>query len=389
MTLKMDLYAYFHAGSRNHGCEAIVQATSALFDNKIKLFSFAPEEDLEYGIDKFVELYKLEKTPYTFWDKVICVLTEKLTKTEKYGYAVRAKHEIDGFNKGGIALSIGGDNYCYGDAYNYHLSGLNYYLHKKGLKTVLWGCSIEPEMITDSVRKDFSRYDLIVARESYSYEVLKKYNHNTILVCDPAFTLNAEFLPLPKNFKPGKTVGINISPLIQKNESITGITLLNYRNMIRHILDTTDYNIALIPHVVCKGNDDRDPLKLLYQEFENTERIVMIEDCNCKQLKGFISQCVLFIGARTHATIAAYSSSIPTLVIGYSTKAKGIAKDLFGSEEHYVLPVQQLAHETDMSVAFEWLNSHRFEISEHLKKIMPEYSNTITKAVIEVNNLVC
>ena len=57
----MDLYAYFHAGSRNHGCEAIVQTTSALFDKKIKLFSFAPEEDLEYGIDKFVELYKLEK----------------------------------------------------------------------------------------------------------------------------------------------------------------------------------------------------------------------------------------------------------------------------------------------------------------------------------------
>lgn len=383
----MNLYAYFHAGSRNHGCEAIVRTTQRLFEDRISLFSFAPEEDLEYGIDKIVELNKLERTPYTFCDKVICVLSEKLAKTEKYGYAVRAKHELEAFGEGGIALSIGGDNYCYGDAYNYHLAGLNYYLHKRKIKTVLWGCSIEPDMITDSIRKDFSRYDLIVARESYSYEILKRYNPNTILVCDPAFTLDAEYLPLPEKFKPGQTVGINISPLIQKNESIEGITLLNYRNMIRHIFETTDYSIALIPHVVCKNNDDRLPLKLLYQEFEKTGRICMIEDCSCKRLKGYISQCTLFIGARTHATIAAYSSNVPTLVIGYSTKAKGIAKDLFGSEDNYVLPVQELAQENDMASAFDWLNSNKSGISEHLKNILPEYSSTITKAVNEIKKL--
>lgn len=383
----MDLYAYFHAGSRNHGCEAIVQTTGTLFDKKIKLFSFAPEEDLEYELDKFVELYKLEKTSYTFWDKVICVLTEKLTRTEKYGYAIRAKHEIDEFNKGGIALSIGGDNYCYGDAYNYHLSGLNYHLHKKGLKTVLWGCSIEPEMITDSVRKDFSRYDLIVARESISYKTLKQCNSNTILACDPAFNLKTEYLPLPDNFIPGQTVGINLSPLIQKSENEKGITLLNYRMMIRHIIETTNYNIALIPHVVCKGNDDRIPLTALFHEFEESGRICIINDCDCRQLKGYISRCCLFIGARTHATIAAYSSAVPTLVIGYSTKAKGIARDLFGSETHYVLPVQQLRRKNDMEKAFDWLNFNRSQIEEHLQKIIPEYSGTIKKAVQKIQDL--
>ena len=51
----------------------------------------------------------------------------------------------------------------------------------------------------------------------------------------------------------------------------------------------------------------------------------------------------MFIGARTHATIAAYSSCVPTLVVGYSIKARGIAKDLFGTDEGYVLPVQALA----------------------------------------------
>ena len=383
----MSIYAYFHAGSKNHGCEAIVRSTSALLDEKINLFSFAPEEDLEYDLDKTVHLHKLKNTSYSFFEKALCVLSEKLYKTEKYSYAIRAKHELDMFSQEGIALSIGGDNYCYGEAYNYHLAGLNYYLHKKGIKTVLWGCSIEPELITDSVIKDFARYDLIVARESYSYEVLKSYNPNIILACDPAFNLETEYLPLPQEFKIGQTIGINISPLIQKSEPIEGITILNYRNMIYHILESTNYNIALIPHVVCPGNDDRTPLMLLYEEFKKTGRVFMINDCNCKQLKGYISRCTLFIGARTHATIAAYSSYVPTLVIGYSTKAKGIAKDLFGSEDHYVLPVQKLSHKRDMEQAFDWLNDNRLDISQHLKKIIPDYSNTIKQAVVEINKM--
>ncbi len=54
---------------------------------------------------------------------------------------------------------------------------------------------------------------------------------------------------------------------------------------------------------------------------------------NAKELKGYISRCRAFVGARTHSTIAAYSTGVPTLAIGYSVKARGIAKDLFGTEE--------------------------------------------------------
>lgn len=383
----MSIYAYFHAGSKNHGCEAIVRSTSDLLDESIHLFSFAPEDDIEYDLHKIAKIDKFEKDTYSILDKVVCVLSERLLKTEKYSYGIRAKNELKKINRGGLAFSIGGDNYCYGDAYNYHLAGLNYFFQKKEIKTILWGCSVEPKLISSSVMKDFRRYDLIVARESYSYDILKKYNHNTILSCDPAFNLDTEYMPLPKEFVIGKTVGINISPLIQQSETVEGITLLNYRIMIHHILDSTDYNIAFIPHVVCEGNDDRVPLKLLYTEFKHTGRVCMINDCNCKQLKGFISQCVLFIGARTHATIAAYSSNVPTLVIGYSTKAKGIAKDLFGNEEHYVLSVQQLKNKDEMKEAFDWLNFRKQAISEHLKKIIPSYSKTIEKAIYAINKL--
>ena len=99
----------------------------------------------------------------------------------------------------------------------------------------------------------------------------------------------------------------------------------------------------------------------------------MIEDGNCCKLKGYIARCRFFVGARTHATIAAYSSCVPTLVIGYSVKARGIAKDLFGTEENYVLPVQQLREPDQLTNAFHWLEAREDSIRMHLTSRMQEY----------------
>lgn len=81
----------------------------------------------------------------------------------------------------------------------------------------------------------------------------------------------------------------------------------------------------------------------------------------------------MFIGARTHSTIAAYSQCIPTLVIGYSVKARGIAKDLFGTEENYVFPVQKITNENDLIAKVKWLIENYDSIKKHLEKIMPNY----------------
>jgi len=99
----------------------------------------------------------------------------------------------------------------------------------------------------------------------------------------------------------------------------------------------------------------------------------MIDDHNCMELKGFISHCRMFIGARTHATIAAYSTCVPTLAVGYSVKAKGIAKDIFGTYENYVILVQSLQYEDDLIKAYQWFCDHENEIRTHLHNFMPSY----------------
>lgn len=129
-----------------------------------------------------------------------------------------------------------------------------------------------------------------------------------MLAPDPAFFLDSLELPLPDGFTYGNTVGINVSPLIMKSESRDGITFENYRRLISYILTETDMSIALIPHVVEPGNDDRETLQSLYDGLSDNGRIVLIEDHDARQLKGSIARYRFFVGARTHATIAAYSA---------------------------------------------------------------------------------
>ena len=100
---------------------------------------------------------------------------------------------------------------------------------------------------------------------------------------------------------------------------------------------------------------------------------------NCMELKGYIARCKFFVGARTHATIAAYSSCVPTLVLGYSVKSRGIANDLFQTNEHYVLPVQSLSDPLELARNFDWIMDHEQEIKTHLKNIIPDY---ISKAYL-------
>ena len=61
------------------------------------------------------------------------------------------------------------------------------------------------------------------------------------------------------------------------------------------------------------------------------------------------------VAARTHVSIAAYSTFVPTLVIGYSVKARGIARDLFGEEAGHLLPAQELSGEAELIAAYDAL----------------------------------
>lgn len=382
------LVFYAHAGAGNHGCEAIVRSSAEMLGEPVTLYSMNEAQDRQYGLDEIVQIapdFDIHNKKFSsewFLSRAQTKLTGSIEKEIFY----RKKQMLSQANKGDIWFSIGGDNYCYPGTEI--LAAENVILSKRGAKTVLWGCSVEPSLLNQpQIAKDLAQYDLITARETISYEALKKVNSNTVLVSDPAFTLNRVDLPLPDGWKDGNMIGINISPLILQNAKNGELAFMAYCRLIEAILKHTDCGIALIPHVVWASNDDREPLQKLYEGYQDSGRIVLLEDYNCMELKGYIARCRMFIGARTHATIAAYSSCVPTLVLGYSVKSRGIARDLFGTEEKYVLPVQGLKQEKELAEGFLWLMQNENDIKTHLANTMPEYIRQSNKAVEALLNL--
>lgn len=380
---------YLHAGSDNHGCEAIVRSTVNIVDEKSRLYSLNADKDLKYGLDSICDIKKDIVTPYSrkslkwFLSAVQTKITGKIDLAVKF----QRKVLLENIMPKEIFLSIGGDNYCYPGTDI--LAAINRNVKRKGAKLVLWGCSVEPELLKrPEIVADLKEFDLITARESISYDALKKINVNTVKVADPAFTLSKKLLSLPDNWLEGNMIGINASPLILQNGKDSNTVYMAYRMLIQEILKHTDCGVALIPHVVCSGNNDLELLARLYDEFKDNDRVILIEDHNCMELKGYIARCRFFVGARTHATIAAYSSCVPTLVLGYSVKSRGIAKDLFGSEENYVLPVQSLEEPDELAKHFMWIVEHEKEIRDHLEKIMPEYISKAYLGKVALDKLV-
>lgn len=374
---KKPYLMYMHAGSGNHGCEAIVRSLCGLSENNLTVLSHKAYEDEKYGLNELCDIFATKHVEENFLPHVYFYALKKLFHNGEAKMKYAYKNAGD-FKKFEYAISIGGDNYCYDDTI-YDLRMANSMFVKEGVKTALIGCSVEPDLMNRSeIIEDLKKYSVIIARESITYKAISEAVGNDTdvhMVPDPAFTLKPVNTKLPDGFEEGETVGINVSPLILGYESAEekGITLKNYEGLIEYILENSEDKIALIPHVVWPGNDDREPINILFEKYKDTGRIVVIEDMSASELKYVISKCRLFIGARTHATIAAYSTCVPTLVAGYSVKSKGIATDLFGTDENYVIPVQSLNAYDDLKKAYIWLEENAENQKTKLNAIMPEY----------------
>ena len=380
----MKINMYVHAGSDNHGCEALAVSISNIFGKDTILFSGNKEVDLKYGVSNYciVKDQGIKVKPYSYYhifSKFISLIFKNINMFYERIYCNVLKSS-------GIFLQIGGDNYCYGNSYK-----MLDYLNKKIKQrpeniSILFGASIEQEIIENDYQ-NLGNYDLIIARESVTYHNLLKYlpKDKVKLYPDPAFILPIANINVPQ-FCEG-AIGINISPMILEYAENAEIVLKNYKHLMKDILEKTDKNIILVPHVVNRNTDDRTSIQILYKEFRDSERVYCIEDASCVVLKKYISVCSTFIGARTHATIAAYSTGVPTLVVGYSVKSKGIAVDLFGTDQHYVVSVNELKTDDQLTQAYWWIEKNRKSIEVILANKIPQYITKIKKIKVELENL--
>ncbi|MBU8883069.1 polysaccharide pyruvyl transferase family protein [Kaistella sp. DKR-2] len=377
----MRVLLFFHGGSRNRGCEAIVRTAAALLKSdhlisKLGLASGDPDSDLAIPHIDVLHLDKPSRLEKFSPLGILSAVKVKFFKDESLVYQKIHESIIKLIPHYDVFLSIGGDNYCYGEQPGIY--EIDRQIKEAGKKLVLWGASIGEEDLSEAKIKDLQSFDLLLVRESITESTLKKAGINNVkLVADGAFLMEKTELPLPAGWQEGKTVGFNFSALVFKKNPDSKKAAFA---LVQHILDTTDFSVCFIPHVIIPGNDDYEILQEFEAHFKDSGRTLLLpNDLNASEYKGYIARMKFFIGARTHATIAAYSCLVPTLVLGYSVKSKGIAKDIFGAER-LVLDLSEISDPVKLIARFEEMKGEENELKEILSRKVPELKKMAMKA---------
>lgn len=368
----------------NRGSEALIRGLIRICkrnDRQNQLYLVSSESDFEDtvrfdGIDGYINRYtfKSEHSPR----KICAGILKKVFRQPELSTYIKCKKMIKCAENMDIVIIIGADNYDKSYGMYSMMHELNQILRKrvKG-KLYLYDCSLEKKDIDSAIIDDFNLFDLVTVRENITLENLTEVLDKSKIryYSDPAFLMEPETISLPEKWSENNMIGINLSSLVLKNVygSNKNVILEAYYQLVEFILQKTKYNIVFIPHVM--QGQDLSVLKLLYEKYQDSERVILIDDesLSAPKLKYIISQCRFFIGARTHATIAAYSSYVPTLVLGYSVKSVGIAKDLFGTEKNYVISTRNLETGKELKEGFEWILKNEETIKKHLLQRIPEY----------------
>lgn len=344
----------------NRGCEAIVRGTIEILSRRfvnasVILSSFGEDAllDARSEIDARIQhkphgsLLTKKYSP-AWWN--YRVLHRRTTDFRHIHF--RAQYE--GLMKSACVLQIGGDNYSMDHHKPYEHMLLDNLLMSSNKPVVLWGASIGPPLDSDKVYEQemmnhLRRFNLILARETKTVQYLADcgVTQNVKLVADPAFLLapseprlNSEML----HFLQQAPIGLNLSPIVSRfREQNVSDWLHTTRECISSLLNSGTEKILLVPHVTVKdGNDFTFMLQAMNGMTRVKDRIKILPDSlSASEYKWVIGQLPLFIGARTHSTIAALSSGVPTISIGYSIKATGINQDVYGHTD-WCIPIHQV-----------------------------------------------
>lgn len=350
----------------NRGCEAIVRGTTKILRGYFRdprficISHFKNEEQfrrqcLEEADPAITHLqsYSLNKIKAlrNFWKpETLKAIYQMVFNRDAYYTGIYADM-FPSLISASAVLSVGGDNYSidYGGIPTTFTALDDLVLsHQKPL--VIWGASVGPSSAMSDYEEYMSRHlqevSGIFARESVTIDYLESIGvtENVYLVADAAFLMDPvkpegieEDLPIDE-----EAIGLNLSP--QMANYVTGGDLEAWTSMAASIIDgvakKTGMPIYLIPHVTNPGSNDHEFMQQALSLIKNrNDNITLVSPrCNAAETKWLISQMTPFAGARTHSTIAALSSGIPTLSFAYSIKAQGINQDIFGHTRYCLEP---------------------------------------------------
>lgn len=387
-----------HHGFSNRGCEALVRSSVKLLSGAFGPLRFlVPSLDCDQDRLQWPEAESLgvEWIPaYQPWFARYWVNLQHLPYSPLQHLVWPFKlpaHWQQAVNECDLVLCIGGDNYSLDYKTPSLVMACDQLAVKLNKPVVLWGASVGPfdsaPTTAKKVRQLFCKFSLLTVRESISLQYLRQTMgfDQTKLIPDPAFSLDA--LPWDLThlnlIAKGRWIGINASALFARYTNAPKLFQSQLVELIEY-LSENNWGIVLVPHVSPldrEGGDYTFLKQVLGLCSASTQKSVRLlpDGLNAAQLKYVIAQLDFFIGARTHATLAALSSGIPTISLAYSVKAVGINKDLIG-DDRLILPAKSCTA-TGMIEAFERVVDQQSFIVEKLEAVIPVYQQRLSASV--------
>lgn len=235
--------------------------------------------------------------------------------------------------------------------------------------------------------------EVLLSRDEQSRDFVSKILPNKSIksLIDVAFCLpykqydEAQFI--------GKNVGVNISQTLWDIPRDNNITLgEDYHAIMFGVIDhllARGYNVHIIPHVVNADNYADNEYYLSYRIWEKySDPHVKLAPLFLSPVdaKSYIASMDMFIGARMHACIAAFSSGIPVLPLSYSRKFEG----LFCDTLHYQYCVN-LVHNSKLEKIngiIDEILLNRTEICEQIsltnKSLVAHHLSTIEEEIKKI-----
>lgn len=393
----MNILITGHDTFHNKGCQALIFTTTEILkqafpDAVFTVFSWEPEFDEAHYDNpaikcKFIK-HRFQTNEFSFRNKLWLALNNFGIKTDRIIWVSTSFYNA--IKSCDLVVVSGGDILA-----DYGKAAVRHYFFSiavaKALKkpVYVFAQSISPykdEKLKKFAKRYLDKVDLITARESVSYEYLKslKIKSPLYLTADPAFLLKPSQEERLKNIldieningNSPVTIGISVSETLTKWGGVDHGDFLKILAVVCDaIIKRYNAKIIFIPHVTYPDNphnDDRIVVKEILNIMKERESAYIIKgEYSCRDLKAIIGKCSIFIGARTHATIASTSQLIPTIALAYSVKAHGIMKDILDVKQ-CVIDVKELNADRLVSMVDNLLaNKHQVAASmkEHMLDI--------------------
>lgn len=230
--------------------------------------------------------------------------------------------------------------------------------------------------------KSLEKAEIVMARDKQSFYYTKRITSDSIYLSeyiDVAFFLPFERKVFSEDYI---HVGLNVSSLLWYGGYTGGNQFClkcDYKKSMKLVIDyflsLINVKVHLIPHVVktkIKEEDDYMVSKTLCEEY-NVDRLVQAPPFTTPvEAKNYISGMDFFVGARMHATIAAFSSGVPVVPMAYSRKFNGLFIDTLDYDR--IADMKEMTDEKILSVI-----SNAYYDRDSLRSVIKDRMNGIVE----------